>query len=272
MNKKRSSIKYPVLVLVFVLALLVAIFAVACDKPEPAPTVDKIEITTAPRVAYFIDDKFDASGMVVTATYSDGKTAAVTDYTISNTNALKATDTKITITYAEKVADVAITVVAIEKIEVTTQPTTKKYVVGEKFDATGMVVTAESADGKTKAPVTGYTLLPTADTELAITDTKITVTYAEKTAEVEITVVSVKSIVVKTGPTKDEYTVGETFDPAGMVVTVTYSDDSTKDVTEGFTTAPTTGLTEGEEVEITVTYTEGITTTLKVKVTAAAAA
>lgn len=76
------------------------------------------------------------------------------------------------------------------EIKVTTQPTKTTYVVGEKFDKTGMVVTAVYSD-KTEKAVTNYTFAPT--DELGVTDKEIVVTYTEKgvtkSATVFVTVV-----------------------------------------------------------------------------------
>ena len=70
--------------------------------------------------------------------------------------------------------------VVLSKIKVTTQPTKTTYVVGEKFDKTGMVVTAVYSD-KTEKAVTNYTFAPT--DELGVTDKEIVVTavYSDKT-------------------------------------------------------------------------------------------
>ena len=79
--------------------------------------------------------------------------------------------------------------VVLSEIKVTTQPTKTTYVVGEKFDKTGMVVTAVYSD-KTEKAVTNYTFAPT--DELGVTDKEIVVTYTEKSvtksASVAITV------------------------------------------------------------------------------------
>jgi len=81
-----------------------------------------------------------------------------------------------------------------------------------------------------------------------------------------------ESIAVTTPPDKTAYTVGETLDLTGMVVTATYSDDSTAVVTE-YTTTPAAGSvleTEGT-VTVTVSYTEDNitkTTTFDVQVSA----
>ena len=80
--------------------------------------------------------------------------------------------------------------VVLSEIKVTTQPTKTTYVVGEKFDKTGMVVTAVYTD-KTEKAVTNYTFAPT--DELGVTDKEIVVTYTEKgvtkSATVSVTVV-----------------------------------------------------------------------------------
>mgnify|MGYP002772548211 CR=1 FL=1 len=80
--------------------------------------------------------------------------------------------------------------VVLSEIKVTTQPTKTTYVVGEKFDKTGMVVTAVYSD-KTEKAVTNYTFAPT--DELGVSDKEIVVTYTEKSvtksASVAITVV-----------------------------------------------------------------------------------
>ena len=59
---------------------------------------------------------------------------------------------------------------------------------------------------------------------------------------------TLSSIAVKTAPTKVDYTEGENFDPAGLVLTLTYSDNSTEDVTYNnstkgnFTFSPTSSI------------------------------
>ena len=66
---------------------------------------------------------------------------------------------------------------------------------------------------------------------------------------------SISSIAVKTAPTKTAYKSGESFDPTGLVITATYSDDSTVDIAyssfpESFSFNPST-ITSAGNVEIT---------------------
>lgn len=78
------------------------------------------------------------------------------------------------------------------------------------------------------------------------------------------TVATLVSIAVK-APTKVAYTTADTaLDLAGMVVTATYSDQSTKAITEGYTVSTVDFSTTGEKT-VTVTY-QGKTATFKVTV------
>lgn len=85
---------------------------------------------------------------------------------------------------------------------------------------------------------------------------KIVYSYKEKTAAVTLS-----SIAISAKPVKTTYTVGDSFDKTGLVVTATYSDKSTKKVTDykisGFSSA------KAGTVKITVTYKEK-TATFKV--------
>lgn len=80
--------------------------------------LSQIAITTPPtKTTYTAGETFDKTGMVVTASYSDGTLTPVTDYTISPDRPLAIGDTQVTVTYTKdgttKTADVAITVNAV---------------------------------------------------------------------------------------------------------------------------------------------------------------
>lgn len=83
-------------------------------------TLSKIAVTTAPtKTAYFTGDTFSTSGMVVTATYADGSTKAVTGYTCSPTS-MAAGTTAVTISYTEG----GVTKTTTQAVTVTTISTT----------------------------------------------------------------------------------------------------------------------------------------------------
>lgn len=83
-------------------------------------------------------------------------------------------------------------IVSLESIEVTTLPTITEYGAShQKYDWTGMVVTATYTDG-TSAAVTGYTTDPADGADVPNEDktVEVTVTYEEKTDTFEVTVES----------------------------------------------------------------------------------
>lgn len=67
--------------------------------------------------------------------------------------------------------------------------------------------------------------------------------------------IKLESIAITTPPNKTQYLAGETFNPAGMVVTASYSNGATL-VATGYSYTPDGPLTDGV-TSITITYTEG---------------
>lgn len=71
-------------------------------KAAVTKTLSSIAVTTAPtKTNYTAGETFDPTGMVVTATYSDRSTEAITGYTIIPDAALTTNDARITISYTE---------------------------------------------------------------------------------------------------------------------------------------------------------------------------
>lgn len=74
-------------------------------------TLSEIAVTKSPtKTSYVEGETFDSTGMEVTASYSNGSSNLITDYTIDKTTALTISDKKITVSYQGKTATVAITV------------------------------------------------------------------------------------------------------------------------------------------------------------------
>ena len=161
--------------------------------------MSSISVKTAPnKTAYYIGESFDATGMVIEATMSNGTKKTVTGWTYTPSGALSKTDTAVTISYTEngvtKTCTQAITVSNyLSSIAVTHAPTKTSYFTGETFDSAGMVVTATMADGSKKT-VTGYTCSPTT---MAANTTAVTVSYSEggvtKTTTTPVTVTSISN-------------------------------------------------------------------------------
>lgn len=216
---------------VFAVTLPAAVFAGCAD--EEAAVLESISITKAPaKTEYIVGEKFDSTGMEVTAYYDDDSSKAVTTYTYTPTGGLSFDDV-IVVTYEEngvsKTAQQAITVIPdadLTGISVTTSPKKIVYTVGESFDKTGMVVTAEYDDGSTRE-VSGYTWSPTG--ALGLSDKEITISYTEgeitktDTISIQVNKAAVSSLEITAGPEKLTYNLGDTFDPAGMEVSVVYN-------------------------------------------------
>lgn len=154
-----------------------------------------------------------------------------------------------------------------ESLTIATPPNKTVYKSGETFDPTGMVVVANYGEGL-MANVTGYTVSPSVLTDGV---SEVVITYTEgritKTATVAVTVEKVLvSIAITTQPTKTVYQYQESLDPAGMVVTATFSDGSTAAVLDY--TYPTTNFsTLGRQVmKLEYTY-EGVTKSTDLVVT-----
>jgi len=224
-----------------------------------------IEITTAPSKTDYIEGQdFVAEGMVVTATYNDGETKEVAYYTVIDGENLTLEITSVTISYTEdaitKTATQSITVREKELtgIEITAAPSKTDYIEGQDFVAAGMVVTATYNNGETKE-VSDYTVVD--GNNLTVEKTSVTIKYTEegitKTASQSITVreKELTGIEITTAPSKTDYIEGQDFVAEGMVVTATYNDGETKEVTD-YTVVDGNNLTV-ETTSLTISYTEG---------------
>ena len=129
-------------------------------------------------------------------------------------------------------------------------------------NSTGAVTYSITA-GDSFASLDGTTLTGVAEGSVTVKAEQATAgNYNAGDASATITVnaaLTLSSIAITTAPTKTTYNEGEFFDATGMVVTATYTDNSTDDVTASCTFSPSTALTTSD-TEITVSYTENGTT------------
>ena len=264
---------------------------------EAEKTLTGITVTGQPsKTEYEVGDKFDPSGIEVTATYSDGDTevlgADAEGLVFSPEEFTEAGPQTVTVLYTvgnvTRTASVNVTVsekaeepAVLTGIEITTQPSKTEYEVGDAFEPEGMVVTA-SYDKKDPQAVdpdkltftpevfseAGEQTVTVSYTEDGITmEAKLQVTVTEKTVEPEVTLESIKV----TPPQKLEYTAGQELDLTGMTVTAVYSDGEEKDVTAQAVVSGFDKDLEGTQ-QIEVSYTENDVTvkdSFEVTVTAA---
>ncbi len=242
-------------------------------------TLSSISVATAPtKTTYTAGEYFDPTGLVITRTYSDSTSDTYTyanhtsDFTFSpsTSTALTTSNASVTITYGGKSCNQAISVNAaktLSSISVSTAPSKTSYYAGENFDPTGLVITRtysdSTSDTYTYANHTSeFTFTPSTSTALTTGNTSVTITYGGKSTSQAISVsnVTLTSIAVATAPTKTSYTVDETFDPTGLVIT-RYYNNSTSDTytyanhTSEFTFSPSTStLLTTENTSVTITY------------------
>ena len=216
---------------------------------------------------YIEGQTFDASGMIVTATFNNGDTEPVTGFTVAPTGALAMGVEYVTVSYERegvtRTANVDITVIArvLTGVTIEEQPNRLVYFIGDTFDATGMVVHAMYNDG-IAVPVTNFTVSPSG--ALTASDTVITVSFEDggitREATVNITInrrlMSITSELVA-GVQLFE---GDTLTNNDLIVTANFNNGDSE-IVAGFTFAPTGALTPAN-TEIEITFAEnGVTQT-----------
>lgn len=242
-----------------------------------AITVEKnvvtgLRIATPPdKTAYKAGNNFDKTGMVVQAVYKDGTVKNITDYTVLDGTALKNGQTTVTISYDNKTVTQEITVEPnlVENIQIVTPPKKTKYVVGQNFDKTGMVVKAIYEDG-TETNITNYVIEN--GENLTKDQTSVTIKFENKTVTQEITVEEkqITSISVSKKPTKILYTQNvDDLDLTGGTIKVIYNDNTSEEIPMNSENVTATGFSNEEigKVSITLTYQEK-TTEFEVEVVA----
>nr|WP_309446489.1 bacterial Ig-like domain-containing protein [Desulfosporosinus nitroreducens] len=244
-------------------------------------TLQSIAITTpATKLNYTVGNTLDISGLVVTGTYSDGSTKVepITTANITGFNSTVATtDQVLTITVGAKTTTYKVQIVAapitLQSIAITTPATKLNYTVGDTLDISGLVVTGTYSDDSTKVEPITTANIKGFNSTVATTDQVLTITVGAKIMTYKVQIVdapiTLQSIAITTPATKLNYTVGDTLDISGLVVTGTYSDGSTK--VEPITTANITGFNStGATTDQVLTITVGAkTTTYKVQIVAA---
>ncbi|MBR2787132.1 MAG: bacterial Ig-like domain-containing protein [Clostridia bacterium] len=222
---------------------------------NPIETTDQLEsitIKTPPtKNEYVQGEEIVLDGGEITATYSDGSTKdiAMTDagVSIKSGSPANVNEEEITISYTEKgVAKTAtfnVTVTApvvektIESIAVKQNPKKMEYNQGDAIDLADGVITITYNDGSTdELSMTDPSVAIKSGSPADSANPTVTIVYSEKEASFGITVntpvndKAVDFIAVKTNPTKTTYTQGDEVDLTGGVITVTYDDGSTDEV------------------------------------------
>lgn len=124
---------------------------------KAAPRVlSSIAISNVAREYFYVNEEFDYSGLIVTATYTNGKQSNVTGYSVSTPEMTTAGEKTVTVTYTEnnvtKTADYTITVLELpilQSIELSGSYKTS-FMQDEGFNTAGLVVTAKYQNGQSR--------------------------------------------------------------------------------------------------------------------------
>ena len=227
-----------------------------------AVTITGIAITAEPtKKDYFVGDEFDPAGLEVKASYNNGKETVVAsaDYQLSGFNTQETGEQTITVTYNEKTATFKVNVqaVVLASIKVAAEPTKTSYYQDDEFDPAGLVIKAVYNNGKEEEIAAADYQLSGFDSTAGGLNT-ITVTYNEKTATFNVTIIGKNGIELTSAPNKVRYGVGDEFDDTGLVVSQKYADGTKRAL--GKDQYIVTGFDSSAQGEKTITITVGTET------------
>lgn len=152
---------------------------------------------------------------------------------------------------------IAVTVeeVSLTAISVESRPTKTEYTVGDTLDTRGLQVRASFSNGSEQLLTEGFGVYPTRlDTA---GEQRIEISYQGLICDFTVKVSQAEEVIegigVLTLPTKTEYTVGESLNPAGLSIRA-YTNNGHRDVTQEFLSCEPQVLTKTGSQTITVSY------------------
>lgn len=215
--------------------------SVTFDVIVCADSILSIAVTTKPnKVTYVVGEEFDPTGMVVTATWTSGKTETVKGFAIDGFDSTSSGEKTLTVKYRDLTAAFAVEVIAdtVISIEVIQLPTKIVYLVGQQLDLAGMVVRATWSMGAV-SEVEGFTVSGYDANKVG--EQVINVEYEKVETTFKVLVKGISGIELVSSPAKTQYFVGDEFDPGGMQIVAHCTDgtdmDCTANVTIGFNNA-----------------------------------
>lgn len=235
-----------------------------------------ISVSTLPnRTIYYIGDKLNTTGLELLITYSDGSTETITSgFTISGFSSTSAGAKTITVSYEGFMDTFTVTV---KTPSIVLSSNNKSMTVGDSSAITatttpsGQTITWTSSNTSVATVSEGKITAKTSGSAIITAKFIYNGTTYSKTCNVTVVSTSapeptLSSISIATKPTKTTYEIGESLNTSGLTLKLTYSDGSTKIVSNGFATSGFSSTTAGTK-NITVTY-EGKETSFVVTVNA----
>lgn len=238
----------------------------------PSNELEYIQIDAEPKLLYHVGETIDYTGLLVNAYYEDGHAVDVTSQcTITPAAGTVVTEADyvgifVKIEYQGFPESLDLEVDALIAISVKKDPTKDSYFVGENIDLSGLKIEASYSVSKDKDVTSKCTFNPADGTQITaamVSDHKVNVIASHtdhtitKTCTVPLIVeeVMIENLEITSPPTKTAYKVGEALDLTGIVVTASYSDGTSADVTSQCTFSPANGASiTAQTTAVTATY------------------
>ena len=227
-------------------------------------SIVSLEIIEKPKnLLYRLGQKFSPEGLYVVANFNDGSKIPIAfdDFQVYGCKIEGFDSSKedrkqlITIKYYGLEASFYITVTAAEfvGIQIASFPDKTTYLLNEDFVADGLEVEAVYSDGETYK-ITGYSITGF-DSSAFCENKTVYVEYNGKTAEFSIKVgLFLENLRIESLPEKTEYFEGDSFDSAGLVINVYYSDGTVETTTDYTTNFDEVVAEAGNNKKVSVSF------------------
>ena len=225
-------------------------FTVTVKKAEATA----LEFISLPLKTEYFDGEFlDTTGMRLRIVYANGETKEITTgfsctptyLSLSNLNILGYMEKrKIEVRYENLTAEFEILLksVAVKGLSIEKNAAKPVYKVGESINPGDISLRVFFTNDRSEVVYDSFTITPSVFTLPG--DQIVSVAYAGLTTEFTVKVDAgqkneITHIVIDKMPDKRTYTVGDTLDTGGIVVSAVYADGTKERITEGLTFAPT---------------------------------
>lgn len=220
--------------------------AVTVGNPGPS----SISVSSMPaKTEYKVGDILDPEGLSILVSYPGREETIRSDFQLSPMQLKTPGIQSIQVTYEGRTCSFPVNVKPKNerKLEIVSRPAKLSYKVGDWLDTKGMKLRITDGD-KTTEISSGFSCTPTTLTSSG--SQIITVKYDDLSCTFSVQVDEGRreiSLSVKSLPTRTSYTVGESLDTSGLVLTLTTS-EGTESITSGFTFNPSVFNSKGRQL------------------------
>lgn len=233
--------------------------------------VDELIVTPPNKTTYREGETLDLTGIKVVAKYNNGTQRTVTNqcvYVPADGSTLGKSSSVLRVNYTEDgttyVETVDLEIITFDGIEITQEPSKLAYKIGETLDFSGLQVTGTWSDNTTEDVTSQCTCSPANGSAMASNTSTVTVSYTKfgtkYTDSFNVELITFEGIEVTQEPNKTEYYKYDYLDLTGTIITGSWSDGSTEDVTAQCTFNPANGTQLENTNKVNVSYKLGGTT------------